>query len=140
MRVVLDTNILISYLIAHRPPISEIFDKHLAGGDFILVSCPSLLNELHRVLQYPKLHKYYDDTTRLKYLALIAGSSEIVEIPQSIPRICRDPADDWLIACAVSGRADVIVSGDQDLISLERIGRIAILSASQFIARLKGQA
>jgi putative PIN family toxin of toxin-antitoxin system len=137
MRVVLDTNILVSYLIAHRPPISEIFDKHLAGGDFILVSCPALLDELDRVLQYPKLSKYYDDTTRSKFLALIAGLSEIVEIPENIPRISRDPADDWLIACAVAGRADVIVSGDQDLFSLERVGKIVILSASQFIARLK---
>ena len=50
------------------------------------------------------------------------------------PAACQgDPDDDWVIACAVVGEADVIVSGDRDLLALERVGEIPALSAAQFL-------
>ena len=58
-------------------------------------------------------------------------------MPETIPRICRDPDDDRLIACAVVGEADVIVSGDNDLLALERVGDIPILTAAQFLEILQ---
>ena len=138
MRVVVDTNILVGYLITHRPPIAEIVDVYLARGDFTLLISPVLLEELDRVLQYPRLHRYYDAETRLRFVALIAALSETVDLPDEVPRICRDPADDWVIACAVVGGADVIVSGDQDLLDLGQVSDIPIISARQFLERLRG--
>jgi predicted nucleic acid-binding protein len=70
---------------------------------------------------------------------LIAALSEVVELPESVPAICRDPDDDWVIACAVIGEADCIISGDRDLLSLERVGEIPILSAAQFLATLEAR-
>ena len=139
MRVVLDTNLLVSYLIAHRPPLAEIIDVHLAHGDFTLLTAPVLLEELDRVLQYPRLQRYYDAETRLRFVALVAALSEMMDLPDEAPRICRDPADDWVIACAVAGDADVIVSGDRDLLDLKSVGDIPILAARDFLARLKGE-
>jgi len=139
MRAVVDTNLLVSYLITHRSPIAEVIDVHLARGDFTLVTSPVLLEELDRVLRYPRLHRYYDAETRVRFVALIAALSEIVNLPKEVPRICRDPADDWIIACAVAGDADVIVSGDRDLLALGQVGGIPILTASQFLARLRGE-
>lgn len=138
MRVVMDTNLLVSYLVSHRPPIAEVIDAHLARGDFTLLTAPVLLEELDRVLQYPRLHRYYDAQTRLRFVALIAALSEIVDLPDEVPRICRDPADDWVIACAYAGNADAIVSGDRDLLDLGRVGRIPILSARQFLEQIQG--
>ena len=138
MRAVTGTNILVSYLIAHRPPIADVIDVHLARGDFTLVTSPALLAELDRVLQYPRLHRYYDVETRIRFVALIAALAEIVDLPEDVPRICRDPADDWVIACAVIGDADVIVSGDRDLLDLDQVGEIQIFSPRQFLARLRG--
>ena len=138
-RAVVDTNLLVSYLIAHRPPISELIDVHLAQNDWTLVTAPVLLKELDRVLQYPRLHRYYTAETRVRFAALVAALSELVELPDVVPRICRDPDDDWVIACAVVGKANAIVSGDRDLLDLERAGEIPILSASQFLLRLQGQ-
>jgi putative PIN family toxin of toxin-antitoxin system len=138
MRVVVDTNILVGYLITHRPPIAEVVDVYLARGDFTLLISPVLLEELDRVLQYPRLHRYYDAETRLRFVALIAALSETVDLPDEVPRICRDPADDWVIACAVVGGADVIVSGDQDLLDLGQVSDIPIISARQFLERLRG--
>ena len=137
MRVVVDTNLPVSYLLVHRPPIATLIDLHLAREDLILVTAPVLLEEIDRVLQYPRLSRYFSDEARGRFVALIAALSEIVELPEAVPRLCRDPDDDWVIACAVAGRVDAIVSGDQDLLALGQAGRIPILTAAQCLARLE---
>ena len=137
IRAVLDTNLLASYLLTHRPPIATVVDKHLAQAHFVLLTGVALLEELDRVLQYPRLQRYYTKEARTRSVALIAALSAVIELPESVPRICRDPDDDWVIACAVAGKADVIVSGDCDLLALERVGEIPILSAAQFLTYLK---
>jgi hypothetical protein len=137
IRAVLDTNLLISYLLTHRPPIATLIDHHLARDDIVLVTAPELLAELDRVLTYPKLQRYYTDEERTRFVALVMALGEVVDLPETIPRICRDPDDDRLIACAVVGEADVIVSGDNDLLALERVGDIPILTAAQFLAMLE---
>ena len=137
LRAVLDTNLLVSYLLVHRPPIATLIDEHLAQERFTLVSTPALLEELTCVLRYPRLQRYYDAATRDRFVALIAALSELVELPEEIPPICRDPDDDRVIACAVVGRVAVIVSGDKDLLDLGEIGGIPILTAAQFLARLE---
>ena len=136
IRAVLDTNLRVSYLLTHQPPMATLIDEHLAQERFCLVTATVLLKELDRVLRYPKLQRYYSEETRTRYVALIAALSKVVELPESVPPICRDPDDDWVIACAVAGEADCIVSGDRDLLSLERVGEISILSAAQFLEML----
>lgn len=137
MRAVLDTNLLVSYLLTHRPPIATLIDDLLAKDGFVMVTAPELLAELDRVLTYPKLQRYYTDEERTRFVALVMALGEVVDLPETIPRICRDPDDDRLIACAVVGEADVIVSGDNDLLALERVGDIPILTAAQFLAMLE---
>jgi putative PIN family toxin of toxin-antitoxin system len=125
-------------MITHRPPMADLIDFHLARGDFALLTSPVLLEELNRVLQYPRLHRYYDAEIRVRLVALISAVGEMVNLPEEVPRICRDPDDDWVIACAVAGEADVIVGGDQDLLDLGQVGDIPILSTRQFLAQLQG--
>jgi putative PIN family toxin of toxin-antitoxin system len=137
MRAVLDTNLLVSYLLTHHPPIATIIDGFLAQDEFVMVTAPELLAELDRVLTYPKLQRYYTDKERTRFVALIMALCEVVDLPETIPHICRDPEDDQLIACAVFGEADLIVSGDDDLLALERVGDIPILTAAQFLEILQ---
>ena len=132
IRAVFDTNLLVSYLLTHRPPVATLIDHHLAQDDFLLVTAPELLAELDRVLTYPRLQQYYTEADRTRFVALVMALSEIVDLPETIPHICRDPDDDRVIACAVVGQADVIVSGDDDLLTLGRVGDIPILTAAQF--------
>ena len=123
---------------SHRPPIAALIGEHLAAGRFALLTAYALLQELDRVLCYPRLQRYYDAATRDRFVALVAALSEGVELPDEIPPICRDPDDDRVIACAVVGHADVIVSGDEDLLQLSRVGAIPILTAAEFLAQLEG--
>jgi putative PIN family toxin of toxin-antitoxin system len=137
IRAVLDTNLLVSYLLTHRPPIAALIDNHLAQDHFVLLTAPALLAELDRVLAYPKLQRYYTDEERTRFVALVMALSEVVDLPETIPRICRDPDDDRVIACAVVGESDLIVSGDDDLLTLKRVGGIPIVTAAQFLEMLE---
>jgi putative PIN family toxin of toxin-antitoxin system len=137
IRAVLDTNLLVSYLLAHRAPIATIIDDFLAQDQFIMISAPELLVELDRVLTYPKLQRHYSDEERRCFVALVFALSEAVDLPETVPRICRDPDDDRRVACAVVGGADVIVSGDEDVLALQRVGDIPILTAAQFLKVLE---
>ncbi len=133
MRVVIDTNLLITYLISHHDPMATIIDHHLARGDFVMLSSPELLAELDRALSYPRLHQFYDEDTRRRFVALIAQLAEMQDLPDEIPAISRDPDDDKFIACAIAGRADFLVSGDQDLLTLERVGDVRIITARELL-------
>lgn len=137
-RAVFDTHLLVSYLLVHRPPIATLLETYLAQARFTLITAPELLAELARVLRYPRLQRYYDTATADRCVALIAALSELVELPAEIPPISRDPDDDRVIACAVVGRADFIVSGDRDWLDLGRVGVIPLLTAAQFLARWEG--
>ena len=110
---------------------------NLAQGRFSLITALELLEELARVLRYSRLQRYYDAATRDRFVALIAALSEVVELTEAIPPISRDPDDDRIIACAVVGRADVIVSGDKDLLALERVERMLVLTAAEFLGRVE---
>lgn len=136
MRLVLDTNIAISGLLWDGPP-AGLIRAGLAGRCELISSTP-LLAELEGVLGRAKF------TRRLGYLGLtvdsiFAGYAALVEIvvPQLInPVIARDPADDQVLAAALAGRADLIVSGDDHLLDLGSFNGMAIVSATDAIARL----
>ena len=138
MRIVIDPNLMVSYLLTHRGPIAQILDVHLARQDFTMLVCVQLVEELDRVLQYNKFQRYYNDETRLRFVALIAAVSEVVDIPDELPRVVHDPQDDYLIACALAGEANFILSGDKDLLVLKTVGKTQIVTARNFLEHLTG--
>ncbi len=139
VRAVLDTNVLVSYLLTHRPPIATLIDVHVMREEVVLVTAPELLEELDRVLQYPRLQRYYSEEKRTRFVALLMALSDLVELPEAIPRICRDPDGDRVVACAVGGSVDVIVTGDDDLLALGQVADIPVLSPADFLAGIGRQ-
>ncbi len=136
MRTAFDTNVLVDYLLIHRPPIATLIDQHLRSGAFTLVTAPELLAELDQALAYPKLQRYYTEAERKRFVALLMALSQVVHLPDTLPRICRDPEDDKVIACAVVADAGWIVSGAHDLLMLKQAGKIRIVTPSAFLERL----
>ena len=104
------------------------------AGHFEIVTSPALLDELRRVLAYPKLQAVIGDADELiELLALTA----IVVTPTQTVTISRDPDDDRLIEAAQTAHADVIVTGDQDLLTLGHLDQIEILTPREFLETLQ---
>jgi hypothetical protein len=103
-------------------------------GDFDLLLPEALLRELTaRVSTKPYLAQRID-TTELAYLATIleAAAETIPMIHQPIPAVTRDPKDDYLIAYALVGKADFLVTGDADLLALGQVGSLRIITPRVF--------
>lgn len=132
IRAVLDTNTIVSGLGWGGPP-GAVLDAALAG-DFEIVTSPALLDELRRVLGYPKLQTVIGDAGELIELLALAA---IVVTPTETVELVRDSDDDRLIEAALAAHADVIVTGDQDLLTLERVDQTRILTPREFLATLQ---
>ena len=123
-RIILDANILVSAVIASgRASGSELgrtVDRAL-GGDVTVVTCPCLLAEVERALRSPRLARWVDADQVPGAMAWIVGGARVVSDPEAIVPVCRDPADDYLVALARREAAS-IVTGDGDLLVLRPSG------------------
>jgi putative PIN family toxin of toxin-antitoxin system len=136
MRVVVDTNILVRALIMPHGTVGPVLLR-LRQGDYVLLYSHSLLKELVDVLNRPRIRNKYGLTEQdiETVLSLILLRGEAVA-PQMQIAACRDPKDDKFLDVAVSGKADVIVSGDQDLLVLHPFSGIPILPPAAFLTML----
>lgn len=126
MRVLLDTNVLIAAFIA-RGTCSEVLEH--CARNHTLVSSKLLLYELEEKLT-GKFGFTRQETREVA--ALLRGKTEIVE-PVSLDQpVCRDPDDDAVLATALAGACDCIVTGDKDLLVIERFRQIPILTPADF--------
>lgn len=131
IRAVLDTNTIVSGVGWGGPP-GAVLDAALAGR-FEMVTSPSLLDELRRVLSYPKLQAVIGDADQLTELLALAS---VVINPTETVAVSRDPDDDRLIEAALAANADVIVTGDQDLLTLRSVDQTRILTPRRFLETL----
>lgn len=135
MRVFVDTNIFISYLLSPKKDslVKLLLDK-VADGDVTLLVSRELLEEIEVTVQRkPKLIKIVTKPRLSEFIQLLlAVSEEIPLITEPIPQITRDPKDDFLIAYAVLGQADYLVSGDNDLLVLKEVHGVKMLDSAAF--------
>jgi len=131
-RVVLDTNVLISGLFSTTSTPAKAVEQAINNGQ--LVASPETLRELMTRLLSPKFDRYVPRKRRDALLLRLAPLIEIVEVVQMV-RASRDPNDDQFLEAAVNGRADVVVSGDGDLLELNPFRGIAILTPAAYLAR-----
>ncbi len=126
MRLVLDTNVLVAALVADglcRDLVRKRARAHT------LITSPQLLAELAEILQ----RKFGVEASQVPWLVVYQERAEVVQ-PEALPEaICRDPDDDWVLATAVAGEAEIIVTGDADLLELRAYRDIRILSPRAFV-------
>lgn len=132
MRAVVDTNVLVSAA-AFPLSVPRRVLIHVLRNGAVLFS-EATLDELKEVLLRPKFDRYVDREERILFLAQIEGVAEIVPVIQVV-RECPDPKDDKFLEVALNGRADVIVTGDEDLLGMNPWRGVEIVSPGEFLER-----
>ncbi|MCC6867316.1 MAG: putative toxin-antitoxin system toxin component, PIN family [Burkholderiales bacterium] len=131
-RVVIDTNVFLTGLLSAISTPARAVERAIRQ-DQVLASRETL-RELAAKLLSPKFDRYVARARRVALLDRLAPNLIVVEIVQRI-RACRDPKDDAFLELAVNGSANLIVTGDRDLLSLHPFRGIDILSPSVYLER-----
>ena len=136
MRAVLDTNALLSGLLWRGPPHALL--EQVRNGAVTLISSPALLAELTDVMGRTKFDGILarSNTSRVQTLNQVRQLAEVIDPPPLTKPVCRDADDDAVLALAAAAMADVIVSGDDDLLSLTSFEGIPILTPVQALERV----
>jgi putative PIN family toxin of toxin-antitoxin system len=137
MRAVVDTNVLVRAVIRPRGSCRLVL-LGLRHGDYTLLYSQALLDELVDVLNRPRIRQKYGLTEQdiAIVLRLLLMRGEAISATTRIIA-CRDPKDDKFLEVALSGRADVIVSGDQDMLVLHPFEGIPIVPIGTFVEMLR---
>lgn len=134
MRVVLDTNVLVSGLISPHGPPAQI-TAHWLEGDFTLLYMPAMLEELEDVLNRAWLKaRLADAPGRIAdLLEAVTVLGEPVTGYVNVAGAIADPFDEMFLACAVLGETDYVVTGDKELLELAEFGKAVIVSPARFL-------
>lgn len=138
-RVVVDTNIFISGLLWGGTPGRVL--QALIEGRAVLLTSDEILNELERKLNHPKfsLRVAIHGLSPKQVVNDIKNIAELV-VPQPVSTdAVRDRKDIMILACAVGGKANSIISGDRDLTTVGSYSGIPIFTAAQFLEKLNFQ-
>jgi len=135
MRLVLDTNVLLSALLSSSSPPAQLFALW-RGRTFDLITSAEQLDEIMRVTRYPKI--------RVRLAPAIAGRlvnqlRDLAIVVETLPKVNRspDPEDNHLLALAQAGVAQFLVTGDKRLLSLKRHESARILTPAAMVELLK---
>jgi putative PIN family toxin of toxin-antitoxin system len=133
LRVVLDTNVVLSALVFRQGRMQWLRD-HWQSGLCTPLCSVFTVQELNRVLAYEKFK--LSRGFQLEALALYLPYCETVARTQPAPLVCRDPQDQPFLDLAHSGRADVLITGDADLLALTGQAGFAIETPAAYQQRL----
>ena len=130
MKIVLDTNILISALIKEGRPrnlLREIIRNHT------LILSKELLEELAITANEPKILRYVNQQNIADFLRDLASSSEFVRTKSRFRLVKNDPEDDLVLWAAYDGKASYLASGDRHLLALKGFRRIKIVTVDEML-------
>jgi putative PIN family toxin of toxin-antitoxin system len=129
MRIVLDTNVLISGIFFSGPP-SQIL-KSWRDGEVNIVLSEQILTEYQRIAE--ELSKQFPGVDITKILELLTIRAEIIDTHGFEVTACEDPDDDMFISCALASECRIIVSGDKHLLRLSGFQGIKVIKPRGFI-------
>ena len=127
----LDSNVILSAALLRQSTPRQAFDKAAVSGQILMSN--EIIGELQDIFNRPKFDKYSSKQVRNEFLNDFLAVVENVEIVQKITA-CRDRKDDKFLELAVNGKADYIITGDQDLLVLNPFQDIAIISVSDYLS------
>ena len=128
-RVIIDTNLWISYLIsATVDPILPL----IKAGKVTLLFSEELMAEFIAVATRPKFRKYFSSREVTGIVEIFNTLADWIHVTSDI-KICRDPKDNYLLSLAKDGDADFVVTGDDDLLVLEKFEETIVCTFTQFL-------
>lgn len=136
IRAVLDANVFVSGIVAEGAPRSVL--RAWRTGHFHLVASPATLDEIGRVLRYPKIARrhHWSETEIHAFMESLAALAILTPGELRLDVIEEDPTDDRYLECAVEGEAACLVAGDRHLLKLGAYQSIEILSPREFVVLL----
>lgn len=141
LKVVLDTNVFVSSLLSKAGRPAMVIDAWRAGR-YLLVTSPSIIFEIKRVVEAPDIRKKYGlSRDRIERLILLLEKDTIVVpgLSAAARAIPKDPTDEMFLSAALDARADLIVSGDRHLLDLGEYKGIPILTVREFLELVEKQ-
>lgn len=129
-RLVVDTNVLISWLIGKR--LREL-DALLVEERFQICFSTRALAELAEVTRRPKMRKYFTLARAEENIERLGRVAKVVKREPKVLPICRDAKDDFLLALSKAVKADLLITGDEDLLVLKKYGRTKIITPAEFV-------
>ena len=135
MRLVLDTNILVGALITKGTPPDRLYQAWLRG-DIELVTSTAQIAEIADVLARPSLHKFLDADEAEVIVHNIGARALILDEPPEV-NLSPDSTDNPILAAAIAGKANLIVSGDKrHMLALGKVKGIPVVTARDALARI----
>lgn len=131
-RIVADTNGLVSRLLLPESVPAKAVRKAINDGQLLISN--ATLEELADVLSRPKFDPYVSVEDRQEFIRMLNRVAERVDIISPI-KACRDPKDDKFLEVAINGEADLIVTGDKDLLVLHPFRGVEIITPREYIER-----
>ena len=132
-RVVIDTNLWISFLITKN---HKKLDSKIKSGKVKLLFSLELIEEFLTVANRTKFKRYFDKDDLEQLLDLFDVYGELVDIKSKV-KICRDPKDNFLLSLAKDAQANYLVTGDKDLLTIKKFEQTKIIEFSDFIKKIK---
>ncbi len=132
IRVVIDVNIWVSFAIGKR---CEVLSEIVLHPLIEIYASAELVNELKDVFKKPKLKKIISKERAKETLLLLKQSAFILK-PFSVVRFSRDSADDYLLEIAKDCNADYLITGDKDLLVLNKFQNVEIINLDAFVTRI----
>jgi putative PIN family toxin of toxin-antitoxin system len=131
-RFVFDTNVLISAFLFSQSKPRQALDQAQDIG--VIIFSNSVFSELKEVLYRPKFDRYLSGERQQELLLDLTQTAQFIDVTEQILE-CRDPKDNKYLELAVSGQAECIVTGDDDLLVLNPFRDIEIMTVQEFLAK-----
>jgi putative PIN family toxin of toxin-antitoxin system len=135
-RVVLDTNVIVSFLLTRGERISSIFDSW-DKEEFDFLISEEIFKEIETVLEYEKIQKLVNPWEKAALLEKLKLQAEFIKVKTKLD-ILPDQKDNKYLECAVDGWADFIISGDKHLLELKEYRWIKIMTPREFLTHDRG--
>ena len=132
-KIILDTNLWISFLISKK--FSDI-DSLIDNKKITLVFSEELITEFIDVVNRPKFDKYFSKKDIARILDLFDQYGQLTKVKSDI-NICRDKKDNFLLNLSIDSKADYLITGDNDLLILEKIKHTKIINFTDFLKHIE---